>query len=57
LKEQLSFLIELQRLDLALARINLKKKELPEKIVRLDEEFSSSVAGLEAERKKVDGMR
>jgi predicted nucleic acid-binding Zn-ribbon protein len=57
LKEQLSFLVELQRLDLTLARINLKKKELPEKIARLDEEFSNSVAGLEAERKKVDEIQ
>lgn len=57
MKEQLSFLVELQRLDLTLARINLKKKELPEKIARLDEEFSNSVAGLEAERKKVDEIQ
>ncbi|MCX5854310.1 MAG: hypothetical protein NTZ24_06995, partial [Deltaproteobacteria bacterium] len=47
----------MQRLDLTLARINLKKKELPEKIARLDEEFSNSVAGLEAERKKVDEIQ
>jgi len=57
LKEQLSFLIELQRMDLALTRINLKKKELPEKIARLDEGFINSVAGLEAERKKVDEIQ
>jgi predicted nucleic acid-binding Zn-ribbon protein len=56
LKEQLSLLIELQKLDLTLSRLNLKKKELPEKIAKLDEAFRTFFASLEAERKKVDEL-
>jgi predicted nucleic acid-binding Zn-ribbon protein len=52
LKEQVSLLIELQKLDLTIGRINLKKKELPEKIAKLDEEFRNSAAEVEAEKKK-----
>jgi predicted nucleic acid-binding Zn-ribbon protein len=57
LKEQVSLLIELQKLDLTIGRINLKKKELPEKIAKLDEEFRNSAAEVEAEKKKVDELQ
>ncbi len=50
-------LIELQKLDLTIGRINLKKKELPEKIAKLDEEFQNSISGVEAEKKKVDELQ
>ena len=57
MKEQVSWLIELQKLDLTIGRINLKKKELPEKIAKLDEEFRNSAAEVEAEKKKVDELQ
>lgn len=57
MKEQLSLLMELQQLDLAIGRINLRKKELPEKIVQLDEDFANSTSSVEAERKKVDELQ
>jgi predicted nucleic acid-binding Zn-ribbon protein len=56
LKEQLSLLIELQQLDLSLGMINLRKKELPEKIARLDEEFRTFAEGVDAVKKKVDEL-
>jgi predicted nucleic acid-binding Zn-ribbon protein len=50
-------LIELQKLDLTIGRINLKKRELPEKIAKLEEEFRNSSAGVEVERKKVEELQ
>lgn len=57
MKEQVSLLIELQKLDLTIRRINLKKRELPEKIAKVEEEFRNSAAGVEAERKKVEELQ
>ncbi len=57
MKEQVSLLIELQKLDLTIGRINLKKKELPEKISKMDEEFRTFLADMEAEKKKVDELQ
>jgi uncharacterized protein len=57
LKKQVALLIELQKLDLAIGRINLRKKELPEKISRLDEEFKTFLADMEAEKRNVDDLQ
>jgi predicted nucleic acid-binding Zn-ribbon protein len=57
LKEQVELLIELQKLDLIAASINLKKRELPEKISKADEEFTVFLDGLEAEKNKVGDLQ
>ncbi len=56
MKEQLSYLIELQKLDLIMSRIIFKKSELPEKIVRMDEEFAVFAKGLEESKKKFEEL-
>lgn len=56
MKEQLSYLIELQKLDLIMGRIILKKSELPEKIVQMDEEFAVFAKSLEESKKKFDEL-
>jgi uncharacterized protein len=56
LKKQLSYLIELQELDLIIGRISVKKKELPEKVARMHEEFAANAAILEESRKKFDEL-
>jgi predicted nucleic acid-binding Zn-ribbon protein len=53
----MSLLIELQKLDLEMGRINLKKKELPERIAKLNEEYKNSISGVEAEKKKVEELQ
>ena len=57
MKEQLLLLIGLQKTDLTIGKINLKKKELPEKISKIDDELRDSVAGLEAEKIRVDELQ
>jgi predicted nucleic acid-binding Zn-ribbon protein len=54
LKEQLSYLIELQKLDLIIGRIIVKKSELPEKIVHMDEEFAVFSKSVEESKKKYE---
>jgi len=49
--------MELQKLDIAMSRINLSKKQLPEKIAKLDDELANSTSGMEAERKKVEELQ
>ena len=44
-------------MDLTIGKINLKKKELPEKISKIDDALKDSVAGLEAERIRVDELQ
>jgi len=56
LKEQLTLLIELQTLDLAISSINNRKSELPEKIDKLDQEFSAFVSSVDEERNKLDEL-
>jgi predicted nucleic acid-binding Zn-ribbon protein len=51
LKEQLLYLIELQELDLIIGRVIIKKRELPEKITQMDQEFRKNAASLEESRK------
>jgi predicted nucleic acid-binding Zn-ribbon protein len=56
LREQLTYLIELQNLDLIIGRINNKKMELPQKIAQMDEEFRACSASLEESRKKFEEL-
>ena len=54
--KQLSYLIELQKLDLNIDKINVKKRELPEKVVRMDEEFIIYTASMDESKKKFDDL-
>jgi predicted nucleic acid-binding Zn-ribbon protein len=56
LKEQLSYLIELQKLDLITGRIIVKKSELPEKIVQMDEGFAVFAKSVEENKKKFEEL-
>ena len=56
MKEQLSYLIELQKLDLILSRIIVKKTELPEKIVQMDEEFAVFAKNVDESKKKFEEL-
>ena len=56
MKEQLSYLIELQKLDLIISRIIVKKSELPEKIVQVDEEFAVFAKSVEESKKKFEEL-
>jgi len=56
LKEQLSYLIDLQKLDLILGRIIFKKSELPEKIVQMDEGFAVFAKSVEESKKKFEEL-
>lgn len=54
MKEQLSLLIELQKAESEINKINIKCKSLPEEIAKLEEAFSVFEAGLEEDRKKFE---
>lgn len=54
--KQLSYLIELQKLDLNIDKINVKKRELPEKIAQMDEEFITYTATMDESKKKFDEL-
>ena len=56
MKEQLTYLIELQNLDLIIGRINNKKMELPEKMTQMDEEFGAYNASVEESKKKLEEL-
>lgn len=56
MKEQLSFLVELQKLDSAVSRLHIRKKEIPEKITKMDEEFVAFVSGVDEEKKRLDEL-
>ena len=56
MKEQLSYLIELQKLDLIIGRIIGKKSELPEKIIQMDEEFAVFAKDVEESKKKFEEL-
>lgn len=53
MKEQLSLLIELQGVDSAIHKINTRKKDLPDKIARLDEAYSAFKKVVETEAQAV----
>lgn len=54
MKRQISFLVERQRLDSEIRRLSFKKKELPEQILRQDEEFQARSRGVEEARQNFD---
>jgi uncharacterized protein len=57
LKEQLLLLVELQECDSQMVKIVGKKKSLPEKIDRLDEEFRVFQKEIEKNKRKYDEVR
>ena len=56
MKEQLSHLIELQKLDSIVGRIVLQKKELPEKIAKMDGELAACASEKDESRKRLDEL-
>ena len=54
MKEQLALLIELQKSESEINKINVKCKNLPEEIAKLDEAYSVFEAGLEEDRRKFE---
>ena len=57
MKQQLALLIELQKTELSAGRIIAKKKELPDRVDRLEEEFNACLAAVEKEREKLEAFR
>jgi predicted nucleic acid-binding Zn-ribbon protein len=57
LKEQLLLLIALQECDSQLVKMVGKKKDLPEKISKLDEDFRIFQEGIEQNKKKYDEIK
>jgi predicted nucleic acid-binding Zn-ribbon protein len=56
LREDLLLLISLQRIDTEFARTGLRKRELPNKISRLDETFSTSAEEMEGEKQRLEEL-
>jgi len=56
LKEQLSYLIELQKMDSIVGRIVLQKRELPEKIAKMDEELAAFTNERDEGKKKLEEL-
>jgi predicted nucleic acid-binding Zn-ribbon protein len=56
LLEQLSFLVELQKLETENNRINIKKKELPNLISGLEKALKEFTVRMEEESKKLDEL-
>ena len=54
MKEQIALLVELQKIDSEIRGLVLKKKELPERCLRLDEEFRVFSEKMEEERSRFD---
>jgi predicted nucleic acid-binding Zn-ribbon protein len=57
LKEQLVFLIELQKMESAAGRIHAKKRNLPAQVNKLDEEFKAFCDILGTERGQMEDLR
>ena len=57
MREQLELLIELQKTESAAAGIIAKKKDLPVRISRLEEEFNASCEVVEKEREQLEALR
>ena len=57
MKEQLLLLIELQECDSQLVKMESKKKQLPEKISKLEEDFNSLKKGMEQSREKYEALK
>jgi len=57
LREQLAILIKLQKTESAAAGIIAKKKDLPVRINRLEEEFKACCEAVEKEREQLEALR
>ncbi len=56
MREDLLFLIQLQKIDAELAGTNIRKKDLPNKMARLDETFQALSRGVEEERQRLEEL-
>lgn len=54
MKEELRLLIDLQQIDTDIAKINLKKRDLPLQLAQLDESFGEFKKGVEAVAAKLE---
>ena len=57
MREQLTLLIELQKMESAAGRIAARKKALPVQMEALDTEFSACCAVVETEREQLESLR
>ncbi|MCG6533618.1 MAG: C4-type zinc ribbon domain-containing protein [Syntrophales bacterium LBB04] len=57
MKEQLLLLIELQKVESEMNKINMKCRSLPEEILKLDEAFNAFQAGFEENKKKFEDIQ
>jgi hypothetical protein len=57
LREKLARLIELQKMESAAGRIQAKKKDLPVRIITLEEEFKSFTSVVDTEREQLESLR
>lgn len=55
--EQLALLIELQKMESAAGKIQVRKRDLPLQMEELEKEFGALCAVVEAEREQLDGLR
>jgi len=56
LREDLSLLISLQRIDTEMAKTGIRKKELPGRISRLDETFRAAAEAMEEEKQRLEEL-
>ncbi len=56
MKKQLSYLVELQKVDLEIGNITVQQKEIPEKIAEMDKEYEALSLGMEENRIKLDEL-
>jgi predicted nucleic acid-binding Zn-ribbon protein len=57
LREQLTLLIELQKTESAAGRLVAKKKDLPDRMNRLEEEFKAFCAEMDTEHGRLEDLR
>ena len=54
MKEELRLLIDLQQIDTDIAKINLKKRDLPLQLAKMDEAFADFKKSVEASASKLE---
>ncbi|MEA3486274.1 MAG: C4-type zinc ribbon domain-containing protein [Thermodesulfobacteriota bacterium] len=57
MKEQILFLVELQNIDLEIAKFMLRKVDLPKEITRLDEKLEAAEGELEESGQRLDKLK
>ncbi len=57
MREELVLLIELQKSDSAMSRIHVKKKDLPERLAKLEEEFRAVQALVDETKTRLDALQ